>query len=465
MRNHIKSFPRQTSHYSRQDTPLKRFLNPDLNVSRMYYLYLEAHEPEVVEREKEIIKAKKERIFPLPLKIKPVVTEHRYRMVFNRDFNLGFGLPRSDTCAKCEKLNLIIKSDPNDMGARQQLADHQEMADKGYQTMRGDRKAASASWSGKSRPLGSAAFSSVDAVDMISFDFQQNLPTPNLQHNDVFYARQLWTYNFGIHDCVAEKGYMYMWDETIAKRGSAEVASCLKHFFQFYPSGAKSLVSFSDGCGGQNKNLTLVGLYNELHLSGVYDILNHKFLTRGHTFLKNDSDFAQIEKRKASAEVFVPSDWFSVVREASRRSPFEVVAMQQEDFKNYKDFVRSRYTNRHFSSGGSVFRDVHWLNFGWGEEVDPVSGKVTLVHHPNEVWMRCTYSDSEPWKKVKVLKKSPGSVLLEQLYHAPLVLKPAKIRDLKKMARHHIPHPQRDFYLQISGEGDGGSETEEEDDD
>ena len=43
---------------------------------------------------------------------------------------------------------------------------------------------------------------------------------------------------------------------------------------------------------------------------GVYDILNHKFLTRGHTFLKNDSDFAQIEKRKASAKVFVPSDWF-----------------------------------------------------------------------------------------------------------------------------------------------------------
>ena len=62
-------------------------------------------------------------------------------------------------------------------------------------------------------------------LDMISFDFQQNLPTPNLHHNDVFYARQLWTYNFGIHDCVADKGYMYMWDETIAKHGSAEVAS------------------------------------------------------------------------------------------------------------------------------------------------------------------------------------------------------------------------------------------------
>ena len=160
--------------------------------------------------------------------------------------------------------------------------------------------------------------------------------------------------------------------------------------------------------------------------------------------------------------MFVPSDWFSAVREASHRSPFDVVAMQKEDFKNYKDFICSRYSNRHFSSGGSVFRDVHWLTFGWGEEVDPVSGKVTLVHHLNEVWMRCTYSDSEPWKKVKILKESPGSVLLEQLYHAPLVLKPAKVQDLKKMARDHIPHPQR--YLQMSGDGDGGRETKKEDD-
>ena len=49
---------------------------------------------------------------------------------------------------------------------------------------------------------------------MITYDFQQNLETPNLQHNDMFYKRQLWTYNFGIHDCVSNQGYMFMWDET-----------------------------------------------------------------------------------------------------------------------------------------------------------------------------------------------------------------------------------------------------------
>ena len=454
-----------TSHYSRKDSPQKRFLSPDLSVSKMYNLYLEAHEPEILAREKEIVKARRENL-PVPAKLKPVVTVHAYRRVFNSDFNLGFGRPRTDTCATCDKLNLTLKSNPGNTVARQQLADHQDMGDKGYQSMRDDKNVAVASWSDMTRSLGSADFCSKDSVDVISFDFMQNLPTPNLSHNDVFYQHKLWTYVFGIHDLVVEKGYMYLWDETIAKRGSSEVASCLEHFFHTYRTGAKSLVSYSDGCGGQNKNLTIVGLYNDLHTAGVYDVLNHKFLTRGHTFLRNDSDFAQIERRKTSATVYLPSDWYSVVKEANRRSPFEVISMHQRQFLTYKDFISSKYTNRHFSSGSSSFRDVHWLNFGWGEELNPVTNKVTLVHHPNEVWMRNTYSSDEPWRKVKILKDRAGDVSLEQLYHSSLVPCAKKVRDLKAMARSHIPLPQRNFYLEMDNpDDDDGSETEDLDSD
>ena len=78
---------------------------------------------------------------------------------------------------------------------------------------------------------------SIDAVDMITFDFEQNLPIPNLHNSDVFYARQMWEYNFRVHDCVAD--YMYMWDEATAKRGSSETASCLKKFLTEYSTGAR----------------------------------------------------------------------------------------------------------------------------------------------------------------------------------------------------------------------------------
>lgn len=41
---------------------------------------------------------------------------------------------------------------------------------------------------------------------MITFDFQQNLPTPNLHHSEVFYMRQMWMYNMDIHDFVGDQG-------------------------------------------------------------------------------------------------------------------------------------------------------------------------------------------------------------------------------------------------------------------
>jgi hypothetical protein len=71
-------------------------------------------------------------------------------------------------------------------------------------------------------------------VDMFMFDLQQSLPTPKLAPNIFsFYKRQMWTNNLGIHDCLNEKGYMYMWPESIASRGSQEIASCLfKHFLR-----------------------------------------------------------------------------------------------------------------------------------------------------------------------------------------------------------------------------------------
>ena len=214
----------------------------------------------------------------------------------------------------------MLKSDPGDTVAHQQLADHQDKEDKGYQNMWGDKN-----------------------------------------NNVLKYNCQLWMYVFGIRDMVVDHRYMYMWDETVAKRGSSEVASCLRHFFETYRTGAKSLVSYSGSCGRQNKSLTILSLYSELHQQGVYDILDHKFLTRGHTFLRNDLDFAQVEKRKSSAVAYLPSDWCKAVEEANRQNPFQVVQMEQRQFFNYKQHIEGKYTNRHIATGGSTFRDVQYI--------------------------------------------------------------------------------------------------------
>ena len=184
---------------------------------------------------------------------------------------------------------------------------------------------------------------------MYTSDFEQNLPLPTLTHSDVFYARQLWVHNFGVHDCVDNTGIMHMWDGSTAKRGSCEVASCLESLLKERSTGAQRLVLFSDGCSGQNKNRVVVAFFLRLVQSGFYKSIDHKFLVRGHTFLPNDRDFSCIEARKKVEKAYIPSDWVRIVQQARARNPF----CPQDISMNHKQPAGSLKTR---------FTDQNWCN-------------------------------------------------------------------------------------------------------
>ena len=53
---------------------------------------------------------------------------------------------------------------------------------------------------------------SKDVADknILTFDLMQNLPVPTLTHGSMFYSRQLWVYNFGIHNATTGRATMCM---------------------------------------------------------------------------------------------------------------------------------------------------------------------------------------------------------------------------------------------------------------
>ncbi|CAH1993123.1 unnamed protein product [Acanthoscelides obtectus] len=101
---HIRSFPRRKSHYSREDNQKRYFLSPELNIATMHRLYLQKYEPEkyALLDDGKILKD-----------IKPVVTYDFYHRQFNLNHNLSFGHPRSDTCQKCDRLHNTISAEAN----------------------------------------------------------------------------------------------------------------------------------------------------------------------------------------------------------------------------------------------------------------------------------------------------------------------------------------------------------------
>ncbi len=142
------------------------------------------------------------------------------------------GLQDQILCKTCDSLNCRIKDCTNEemMSVLIKEVDaHHGLAELGFQSLQNDTTLATAS------------------KIVISFDLQQNLPVPFIQTGLVFYLRQLWVYNLGIHNVVNGNGYMCMWDESIAKRGSDEVASCLLNYLQTLRIKPKHLITYSDG--------------------------------------------------------------------------------------------------------------------------------------------------------------------------------------------------------------------------
>lgn len=92
---HIRSFPKRVSHYSRSDNGQKRYLDERLNVRRMWLLYLEKYEPE----QRLLYRTDKKAM-------KPKLKYSYYLTVFNNEFNLSFGQPRTDTCPICDKFDI-----------------------------------------------------------------------------------------------------------------------------------------------------------------------------------------------------------------------------------------------------------------------------------------------------------------------------------------------------------------------
>ena len=158
-------------------------------------------------------------------------------------------------------------------------------------------------------------------TEMLTFDLEKSLPTPVLTTGIVYYKRQLWTYNFGIHNCSTEKGCMHMWHEAVASRGSQEVGSSLLVHLREMETTATKLIVYSDACGGQNRNINLVCMWLHVVASNEYPFtrVEHKFMVSDHSYLPNDQDFGHVElSRKKTNHIFVPEDWERVVTEARR---------------------------------------------------------------------------------------------------------------------------------------------------
>lgn len=281
----IKTFNIIENHYCRNKTSSRLYLNSDLNIKKMWRFYNT--------RVDETFKVK----------------ESFFRHVFRTRFNIGFGRPRVDECSTCISLNERLKQEKHCDDKQNLLTEHRvhKLKYKAFYTLLKEER---------------------EDLLTISFDCQKNQVLPKVPDQIAYYSRQLYKYNFtivvGSSKCAQTKTnvYIYQWDETEQNKGSNEISSAVYHFlfsFLHIPETVKEIRFVSDGCGGQNKNSTMIGMLAVWFINSApkhLEKIEFLYPVVGHSFLPADRVFARIEKEIKTRDVIInPSEYNDIFSE------------------------------------------------------------------------------------------------------------------------------------------------------
>ncbi|CAH2102407.1 unnamed protein product [Euphydryas editha] len=279
VQNFIKKFKPLEIHYSREKHTNRLYLHPDLNIHKMWVMYNDQVQPDFG------------------------VTLGFFRLVFNTSFNIGFGSPRQDVCSTCLQFSetlKIEKASAKKVNIMTQARIHKLRAAAFFDNLKEER----------------------DDLLVLSFDCQKNLPLPKIPDQATYYARQLYIYNFTVvigsssQKLTKENVHAYTWTENESLKGSNEICSCLFNCLNNIDLTGKTVIRMvADGCGGQNKNMMVLGMTMKWLANAPENIKTVEIIypVTGHSFLPPDRVFAFTEKQIRKLEIIVHPDEYRVI--------------------------------------------------------------------------------------------------------------------------------------------------------
>ena len=167
--DHIRMFPVCETQYSRSKNLHKKYLDASLTFAEMHHLFIYNN-----------------------YDLQETCKYWLYHDIFNFEFNIKFGFPRSDICDRCERFIAEIKASEiannnilfKDLKTQHEL--HIRKADV---------------FNVQITEATSAAKLSQDTA-VICMGFEKNLPLPLTGIGQEYYKSQLWIHNLRIHDNV-----------------------------------------------------------------------------------------------------------------------------------------------------------------------------------------------------------------------------------------------------------------------
>ena len=295
---HCASLPHTETHYSSNQTKLHYFENPELTLTRLYESFVNFYKAETGN-------------------CTTPIEQNTYSEYFNHYVNFTFKVPTTDVCNFCyENEDFPEKS--------QEFLEHIIF------------------WSVDDyRKMKSSMIPKKEFL-CCEFDYGQNLPLPKIAVSDQFYRKLIWLHNCNIHVHNSPRSYMFPYMEGYYKKGADTVYNLLLHVIteETKIDCVNRILLFSDACGGQNRNysmmicLSLLSRYLEVAIKHLYPV-------RGHSYCQCDRNFGAYGKLKKKVEcVETESEWINIIKRARKTDPFIVVEKHQYDVKDLETIIK-----------------------------------------------------------------------------------------------------------------------------
>lgn len=336
-----------------------------------------------------------------------------FRNIFVTDYNVSCCTPATDKCSRCIQLQEMIKmaKSPNEKKSFMiPLRVHKLRAKAFFNALKED----------------------LDTQVSYSFDCQKNLVLPKIPDQLCYFSRQFYVYNFTICEGSSrskqtkENTFIYTWTELQSKKGSNEIVSCVhdRLLNTNFTNNHNRIRLFADGCGGQNKNSTLMGMLSKWllveaprHIKSV----TVYFPTPGHSYMPPDRVFGRIEKTiKRKETIIQPEEYHKI-------------------FSEYGTITKPENGLRFFDWKSEVEK-VFKKPGDWHFQFAPTKRFIITRSKKNNILIRGETSYNSDCGKPKCVAKKgklPSAIFPTEI-HIGIPPKPLKLKDVNKLLEKHF---------------------------
>lgn len=289
IKHYLSMLPKLPSHYCRRDST-KLYLEPLIqSKSQLYNLYVEFASSSS----------------------KPIASRKLFCDVLSEE-NISLFYPKKDACDICcaYKVGNVLEEDYQCHLERKNMAREEKGKDK------------------------QAAKDSI--IYTVTADLQAVKLCPQLTASALYFKTKLAVHNFIVYNLGTDDVTCYWFDETACDLKATTYASFFVDYVtKLLDEDAKDVVIWTDGCTSQNRNSTVSNALLRLAMDKNITI-TQKYLEKGHTQMEVDSVRSGIEKKLKNIEIFLPSQYATLTKEARNKpSPYKVIQPDHTFFKDY----------------------------------------------------------------------------------------------------------------------------------